>query len=430
MTDAGDSKKAERKRAKENIFPHNVQKYQSIAVFPIVLTTFGRNKTGIMEYDFDEVIQRRGTDSVKWDRLPEALPLWVADMDFKAAPSIIDAIRRKTEQGVFGYSLVPESYFDAVRWWLSHRHGLEIEREWIVPIGGLVPAATASIMAAASPGDEVIVQTPAYNCFFNNVRNAGCKLSENKLIYKDRRWQIDFPDFERRARTAKVFLLCNPHNPVGRLWTEEELERMGDICLKYGVEVISDEIHIDIVPPGSECTPFARVRPEFLQNCIFFNSPTKCFNIAGLHISNMICADPQMRKALVEASARINHTDINQMGLAALQGAFCPEGEEWLEQANAYIHRNYLLLKERFERELPELDVSPLEATYLVWVDCRKLTVPSAEAQKILIEKEKVWINAGDIYGLPGFFRINIACPRQILEEGLDRIIRGFGALL
>lgn len=383
-----------------------------------------------MEYDFDEIIPRCGSGSVKWDRIPGVLPLWVADMDFKAAPCITDAIKRKIEHGIFGYSYVPDSYFTAVKWWISHRYGLNTEKEWITPIGGLVPAATAALMAVTEPGDKVIVQTPAYNCFFENVRNAGCILSENKLIYKDNRWLIDFKDFEDRAKDAKAFLLCNPHNPVGRLWTAEELEKMGDICLKYGVKVISDEIHIDIVPPGSKCTPFASVKPEFLQNCIFFNSPTKCFNIAGLHISNMICANNEIRESLVAATARINHTDINQIGIAALQGAFCPEGEEWLEQANAYIHQNYLLLKERFERELPEITVSPLEATYLVWVDCKQLKVPTCEAQKILIEKEKVWINAGDIYGLPGFFRINIACPRQTLEEGLDRIIRGFRALL
>lgn len=382
-----------------------------------------------MKYDFDEIIPRSNTSSVKWDKRPGVLPLWVADMDFKAAPCILDAIRAKLDHGIFGYSLVPDSYFDAVRWWLSHRYGLEIEREWITPIGGLVPAATVALLACTEPGDEVIIQTPAYNCFFKNIDHAGCRLSENKLLYDGERWSIDFDDFERRARTAKAFLLCNPQNPVGRLWTEKELEKMGDICARNGVTVISDEIHIDIVPPGSHGTAFASVKDSFKSSCIFFNSPTKCFNIAGLHISNIICADPQLRSRIVEQLCRTEHSDLNQIGIAALQGAFTPEGEEWLDQMNAYVHDNYLLLKERLEKELPKCRISPLEATYLVWVDCRYLRTGTQEAMEKLVREQKVWINPGDMYGAPGFFRINIACPRAILQEALDRIVAGLGEL-
>ena len=210
-----------------------------------------------MRYDFDTVIPRRGTSSVKWDRIPDVIPMWVADMDFRTAPCILEALAKKVEHGIFGYTQVLDTYYDAEIEWFRRRHGWEIKREWIRPIGGLVPAASVALKAITEPGDEVIVQVPAYNCFFNNVKNTGCRISENRLVYSDGAYSIDFEDFERRCRTAKAFLLCNPQNPVGRLWTREELERMGDICLRYGVTVISDEIHCDIVPPGSAYTPFA-----------------------------------------------------------------------------------------------------------------------------------------------------------------------------
>lgn len=374
---------------------------------------------------FDQVIPRRGSGSVKWDLIPDVLPMWVADMDFKAAPCILKALQGKLDHGVFGYTKVPESFFQAEIDWFSRRHGWKIDREWIRPIGGLVPAASVALKALTEPGDEVVFQVPAYNCFFANVTNTGCVRSENRLVYENGRYSIDFDDFERRCKTAKAFLLCNPQNPVGRLWTREELERMGDICLKYGVKVIADEIHCDIVPPGSKYTPFASIKPEFAMNCVSFNSPTKCFNIAGLLISNMVSANPDFREKIDGVISAWEHRDLNQFGVAALPAAFSEEGEKWLDGMNAYVHDNFIYLKERLASELPDFPVLELEATYLVWMDCRALPVSTKELETSLIENEKVWINGGGMYGDDNFVRINIACPRSLLEQGLDRIIRG-----
>lgn len=392
-----------------------------------------------MNYNFDTVVPRKGTASVKWDRVPFSLspeemegviPMWVADMDFKAAPCILKALERKLEHGIFGYTQVPDEFFEAEIEWFSRRHAWKIEREWIRPVGGLVPAASLAIAAITRPGDEVIIQTPTYNCFFNNVTNTGCRLSENALIYKDGRYTIDFEDFEARCRTATAFLLCNPHNPGGRLWTRDELERMGDICLRNGVTVISDEIHCDIVPPGHHYVPFASIKPEFASHSICFNSPTKCFNIAGLLVSNIVSANPEYLKAIDDVISRWEHRDLNQFGVAALPAAFSPEGEEWLDAMNVYIHDNYLYLRERLERELPQCPVLELEATYLVWMDCSALPVTTAQLEIDLIRKDKVWVNAGGMYGDDRFIRINIACPRSILVQGLDRLVHGIKRVL
>lgn len=388
---------------------------------------------------FDEIVPRRGTGSVKWDRIPQGftpedmkdvIPMWVADMDFKAAPCILEALGDKLAQSVFGYTEVPQEYFRAEIDWFARRHGWKIERQWIRPIGGLVPAASVAIAALTEPGDEVIIQTPAYNCFFNNVLNTGRRLSGNALIYRDGHYVIDFEDFERRCATAKAFLLCNPHNPTGRLWTREELVRLGDICLKYGVKVISDEIHCDIVPPGSSYVPFASISQEFSANCVSFNSPTKCFNIAGLLVSNMVSSNPSFLEAIDGVVSRWEHGGLNQFGVAALPAAFSAEGEAWLDGLNAYIHDNFLYLRERLEREVPQCPVSDLEATYLVWVDCSALSVSTKDLEQSLIRDEKVWVNAGGMYGDDRFVRINIACPRSVLEQGLDRIVRGMKRVL
>lgn len=376
-------------------------------------------------FDFDTVIPREGTSSLKWDARPGVMPLWVADMDFQAAPCILESIKKKLDHGIFGYTLVPDSYFEATASWLSRRHSWNIAKDWILPIGGLVPAASVALKALTKPGDEVIFHTPAYNCFFNNVKDTGCVTSESKLIYKDGKYTIDFEDFENRCRSAKVFLLCNPQNPTGRLWTRQELEKLGDICLKYGVKVISDEIHCDIVPPGSAYTPFCGIKPEFEDNAVCFNSPTKCFNIAGLHVSNIIVKNAAMRENIHRVMTDWVHCDMNQIGVAALQGAFSAEGEEWLDQMNSYIHENFLYLRDRFAKELPQIPVCDLEATYLVWADCSALPVSTQVLQDYLIANQKVWINSGAMYGDDKFVRINIACPRATLSEAVDRIVAG-----
>lgn len=389
--------------------------------------------------EFDVVIPRKNSNSIKWDKVPagfteadmkDVIPMWVADMDFKAAPCILKALQSKVDHGIFGYTNVPEEYYQAETDWFGRRHGWKIKREWIRPIGGLVPAASVAIKALTEPGDEVIVQVPAYNCFFNNVKYTGCVVSENRLKYENGRYTVDFEDFENRCRTARAFLLCNPHNPTGRLWTKEELVKIGEICLKHGVKVISDEIHCDIVPPGSSYTPFASISEEFAANCVCFNSPTKCFNIAGLLVSNIVSANEAFLKEIDRIICEWEHRDLNQFGVAALPAAFSEEGEKWLDGMNAYIHDNYLYLRERLYSELPQCPILELESTYLVWMDCSALPVTTGELETSLIRNEKLWINAGGMYGDDKFIRINIACPRTTLEKGLDCLVSGIKRFL
>ena len=381
-------------------------------------------------YDFDTVIPRENTSSFKWDYKPGVLPLWVADMDFRSAPCILEAIQKKVDHGIFGYTRTPDSYYNSVINWWGRRHGWTIRKEWILPVGGLVPGTSICLTALSGPGDGIIMNTPAYNAFFHCIKDCDRVLVQNKLCYRDGKYCFDFEDFERRCQEAKVFLLCNPHNPSGRLWTRGELERLGDICIKNGVTVISDEIHCDIVPPGSAYTPFASIKEEFRQNCVSLISPTKCFNIAGLQVANIVTANPELLKKIEKVMDWWVYTDMNQIGEAALQGAFTEEGENWLDQMNAYVHQNYLYMKERFAKEFPQVHVCDLEATYLAWADFSALMPDTKELQDYLIDNYKVWINSGAMYGDDRFVRINVACPRATLKEGLDRVFAGLSAYL
>ena len=381
-------------------------------------------------YDFDTVFPRENTSSYKWDYKPGVLPLWVADMDFRAAPCILEAIQRKVDHGIFGYTRTSDSYYQSVIDWWGSRHGWNIRKEWILPVGGLVPGTSICLTALLESGGKVIMNTPAYNAFFNCIGNCGKELVENKLVYKDGKYGFDFEDFEKCCQKSRLFLLCNPHNPSGRLWTREELEKIGDICLKYGVTVISDEIHCDIVPPGSSYTPFASIKKEFQDICVSLISPTKCFNIAGLQVANIVTANPALREKISKVMEWWVYEDMNQIGEAALQGAFTAEGENWLNQMNAYVHDNFLYLKQRFAQEFPWVNVCELEATYLVWADFSSLMPSTKELQDYLIDNYKVWINSGAMYGDHRFVRINIACPRATLKEGLDRVFAGMKAYL
>jgi cystathionine beta-lyase len=381
-------------------------------------------------YDFDTVIPRQNTSSYKWDYTPGVIPLWVADMDFKAAPCILEAIQKKIDHGIFGYTKTPDSYYNAVIDWWGRRHGWTIEKDWILPVGGLVPGTSICLTALTEPGEKVIMNTPAYNAFFHCIKECGRELSENRLTYRDGKYTFDYQGFEEFCKNAKVFLMCNPHNPSGRLWTREELEKIGDICLKYGVTVISDEIHCDIVPPGSSYTPFASIKEEFQQICVSLISPTKCFNIAGLQVANIVTANQELRDKISKVMDWWVYTDMNQIGEAALQGAFTQEGENWLDQMNYYVHQNFLYLRERFAREFPQVHICDLEATYLVWADFSALMPDTKDLQDFLIRDYKVWLNSGAMYGDGKFMRINIACPRATLKEGLDRAFKGLRAYL
>ena len=382
-----------------------------------------------MKYDFDEPVQRRGTDSYKWDSAAEGdvLPMWVADMDFRTAPAIVDALRRRVEHGIFGYTRVPDGYYESVTGWFARRHGWAIDRRWMIYTSGVVPAISAVIKALTVPGDKVLVQTPVYNCFFSSIRNNGCETVSSPLVPQDDTYVIDYDDLERKASDpgVKILLLCNPHNPVGRVWRRGELLRIGEICLRHGVTVLSDEIHCELVYPGYTYTPFASLSEEFLHHSVTCISPSKAFNIAGLQIANIICADAG-RLARIDRAINDNEVcDVNPFGVIATRAAY-NEGGEWLDALIGYLHANYLFMKEFCQRQLPEFPIARLEGTYLVWMDCRMLGRRSEELERQLIDSVGLWLNAGSMYGAEGegFMRWNIATPRATLLRGLERFVR------
>lgn len=380
-----------------------------------------------MKYDFDKIIPRRGTNSYKWDSSPmdkDVLPLWVADMDFRTAPAIIDALAKRVAHGIFGYTHVPDGYYAAVIRWFERRHNWSIRKEWIIYTSGVVPAISAVIKALAEPGEGVVVQTPVYNCFFSSILNNGCRIVTNPLRYDAGTYYIDFDDLERKTAEphVRLMLLCNPHNPAGRVWTREELRRIGEICKRNGVTVIADEIHCELVLPGHTYTPFASVGDSHLWNSVTCLSPSKSFNLAGLQIANIVCCDATVRRK-IDRAININEVcDVNPFGIEATVAAY-NYGEEWLMQLLDYLKANYDCLRGFFNTHMPQIPVTRLEGTYLVWTDCRTLRLPSEELQRRLLEETGLWLNSGTMYGAEGegFLRWNIACPRTVLEDALAR---------
>lgn len=381
-----------------------------------------------MTFNFDKLTHRRGTNCMKWDEPHDdtIIPLWVADMDFETAPCIKDALRKRVEHGIFGYSIVPHDYYDAVINWFDRRHNWKIKKEWIQYTTGVVPATSAVIKALTKPQDKVLIQTPVYNCFFSSIRNNGCQIAENPLVYANQYYTIDFDDFEKKVADpqVKIFLLCNPHNPCGRVWTVDELKRMGEICKKYGIVVVSDEIHCEIVMPGYNYTPFAAISKEFQDITITLCSPSKSFNTAGLSIANIVSNNPEVQQK-IDRAININEIcDVNVFGIEAVKAAY-NEGEEWLGELNEYIYGNYMELRTFFENNLPDIAITSLEGTYLVWADIRSTGMKSAELTQRLLDEAHVMVSSGTIYGEKageGFIRINLATQRSRLMEGLRRI--------
>ena len=384
-----------------------------------------------MKYDFDKVTPRRGTNSYKWDSTDdkEVLPMWVADMDFPTAPCIINALKKRVEHGIFGYTRVPEEYYDAVISWFSRRHHWKPRREWFIYTSGVVPALSAVIKALTNVGDKVLTLTPVYNCFFSSIRNNGCELDSSALRYENNTFSIDYEDLERRAADPKttLMLLCNPHNPSGRVWTREELRRIGDICIKNNVVVVADEIHCELVHPGFTYTPFASVSEEFQKHSVTCVAPSKAFNIAGLQIANIIVENDKWRQR-IDKAININEVcDVNPFGVIATMAAY-NEGGEWLDALRKYLRGNYEYLCCFFKERLPQYPVLPLEGTYLVWIDCRASGISSDVVALRLQEQQHLMVNSGTMYGPggEGFIRLNIACPRALLADGLERMARLF----
>ena len=379
-----------------------------------------------MKYDFDEIIERRGTGCVKWDESEEGvIPLWVADMDFAVAPAIQEAVRQRAEHPIYAYTLVGDDYYDAIISWFQRRHGWTIAREHILYTTGVVPAISCTLQALAMAGEKVVILSPDYNCFFSSIRNSGCEVSECVLQFSrsNNRFEIDWDDFEERCADEKatIFLLCNPHNPTGRVWHRDELQLMSDICRRHHVTIVSDEIHCELIMPGNTFVPMATVDDD----AIILNSSSKSFNTAGLQIANIICTDSEKRRR-IERAININEVcDVNPFAPLALIAAY-NDSEAWVDELNQYLWGNYTALCDFVTQHIPSWTVMPLEGTYLVWVkikDCNDIATYS----KDILEKAKVWVNPGTMYGPQsgeGYLRINIACPRSLLLEALSHIAR------
>lgn len=366
---------------------------------------------------------------MKWDASDgeDIVPMWVADMDFRTAPCVVEALRRRVEHGVFGYTQIPAAYWEAVAGWFSRRHGWTIDPQTIICTTGVVPALSAIVKAMTRPGDRVLVQTPAYNCFFSSIRNNGCELLAAPLVYDPAGYRIDFEALEAVAADprTKLLLLCNPHNPVGRVWTRDELQRIGDICLRHDLFVVADEIHCELTMPGFRYTPYATLGGEYARRSAVCVSPSKAFNIAGLQIANIVAPDDDVRRRIDRAINDNEVCDVNPFGVEGLMAAY-GEGAGWLDALRGYLLENYRCVRAFFAERLPQYPVLPLEGTYLVWVDCRAAGVGSAELADRLLAEGRVRVNPGAMYGPGGeeFLRLNIACPRARLEEGLERIGR------
>lgn len=379
-----------------------------------------------MRYNFDNPPSRRHTSSYKWDSADDdaMLPLWVADMDFATCPAITDALRARVEHGVFGYTKVGNDYYDAVTGWFARRHAFSVSKEWIIYTSGVVPAISAAIKALTRPGDKVLVQTPVYNCFFSSIRNNGCTMVSSPLVRRGDTYAVDFADLEAKASDpgVKVMLLCNPHNPACRVWTRDELARIGEICLRHDVMVIADEIHCELVFEPHAYTPFASISEEMLRHSVTCVSPSKAFNIAGLQIASIIAADAEVRRKIDRAINDNEVCDVNPFGVIATVAAY-NEGEEWLSQLLDYVWGNYMYMKDYCAERLPAMPVFALEGTYLAWMDCHALGMPSEQLEEALKREAHLWLNAGTMYGEAGegFMRWNLACPRKTLEEALRR---------
>lgn len=379
-----------------------------------------------MTYNFDKIIPRRGTNCVKWDSCPEnVIPAWVADMDFKTAPCIIEALKKRVEHGVFGYTHVPDEYYQAIDSWFKKRHSWTIDAQSVIYTTGVVPAISAIIKAMTKPGDGVIIQSPVYNCFFSSIRNNKCQIVDVPLIYHPNGYEIDFDALEKAATRPDVtcMLICNPHNPVGRVWTRNEMLKIADICLRNNVFVISDEIHCELTYSGHNYTPYNTLGEQYANNAAVCVSPSKAFNIAGLQIANIIATNTDTYANINRAINDNEVCDVNPFGVVGLMAAY-NHGAEWLDQLRDYLYNNYLLVKDFFAEKLPQYPVLPLEGTYLVWINCEASGLDSQQLTDVLMREERIMPNPGAMYGDTGqkFLRLNIACPRITLTDILNRM--------
>ncbi len=382
--------------------------------------------------DFDTVPDRRGTKCLKYDfavqrgRPADVLPLWVADMDFKISSYIEDALAKQVQHGIYGYTETDDAYFAAVQRWISTRHGWQVQPEWLLKTPGVVFAIALAVKACTQPGDAVLIQQPVYYPFSEVILDNGRRLVSNDLVLNEAagKYEIDFADFEKKIveNGVKLFLLCSPHNPVGRVWTKEELVRLGHICQKHGVTVFSDEIHADFVWKGKH-QMFAAADPAFAQFSITATSPSKTFNIAGLQTSNIFIPNETLREKLRHALNASGYSQLNAAGIIAAEAAY-RDGGVWYDAVKEYLQKNIAYMKHFLESRLPQLKMIEPEGTYLVWVDCRALGLSAEELDELILHKAKLWLDSGAIFGTTGqgFQRFNIACPRATLTKALEQL--------
>ena len=384
-----------------------------------------------MKWDFDRLVDRRNTGSLKWDVAEGELPMWVADMDFQTAPCVREAIRARAEHGVFGYSIVPEEWYQAYIGWWRDRHGFTMEPEWLIFCTGVVPAISSMVRKLTTPAEKVLLMTPVYNIFFNSILNNGRQPLEGGLVYDGMSYRVDFEDLERKLADPQttLMLLCNPHNPIGKIWDRETLARIGALCRKHHVVVISDEIHCDITAPGTEYVPFASVSEDCRDNSVTCIAPTKAFNIAGLQTAAVSIPNPVLRHKVWRGLNTDEVAEPNAFAVDAAIAAFT-KGGEWLDALRAYLADNKVFVREFIERELPQLHVVASEATYLLWVDLKREECSAEEAAEFIREKTGLYLSAGNPFGGDGgrFLRLNTACPRAVLEDGLARLKEGIQA--
>ena len=382
-----------------------------------------------MAYDFDEVIDRRNTGSLKWDVAENELPMWVADMDFKTAPEIADAILKRVKHGVFGYSVTGEGWSEAIINWWKKRHALQIKSEWLIFCTGIVPAISSIVRKLTTPNENVLVQTPVYNIFFNSIVNNGCRPVENELIYKNGEYSVDFDDLEKKLSDPQttLMILCNPHNPIGKIWDKETLERIGELCFKHHVTVIADEIHCDLTDPGEEYTPFASVSEKCRNNSITCIAPTKAFNIAGLQTAAVFVPDENLRHKVNRGLNTDEVAEPNVFAALAAEAAF-KYGEKWLDELRVYLYENKKIVADYLSENLPEIKLVPSKATYLLWLDCSGLAGKNEDLAREIRKKTGLYLSSGGAYRGNGgkFLRMNIACPKEVLKDGLERLKRAF----
>ena len=381
-----------------------------------------------MKYDFDTPIDRRNTNSLKWGVGEDELPMWVADMDFPTAPEIREAIEKRAAHGVFGYSIIPDEWHQAYIGWWQRRHGFVMERDWLVFCTGVVPAISSVVRKLTTPAEKVLIQTPVYNIFFNSILNNGRQVMESPLQYKDGQYEIDFEDLEQKLSDPQVSLmiLCNPHNPVGKIWNRNTLARIGEMCRKHHVVVLSDEIHCDLTDPGTEYVPFASVSEACRDNSITCIAPTKAFNLAGIQTAAVMIPNPALRHKVWRALNTDEAAEPNVFAVEAAVAAFT-KGAAWLDELRAYISENKKRTAEFVRENIPRINAVASSATYLVWLDCSRMAGCADEAAQHIRRTTGLYLSEGSQYGSCGenFLRLNAACPRSVLEDGLARLREG-----